>query len=299
MTTGFIPTPTNMVQQVRSIIEGYSGGSIRALAQDPVQNSKDEKRQPSARIEYRLHRRQTADSRPYYLLTVTDSGTNGLTGPILAQDELQQRGYRLARGENWAAFEGQGFTEKGRDEGGSRGQGKSAFLYHSKPSECLPDERERCLMLYDTLLEGGEYRLGVRYANPADTIKSPPLRGAEAHSTLSGQYEVDDDLTISIMLDPLTERGTRIIVPYFSAEGVAAIRNGELHRWLQRCWWRTIQIGDLEIGVVDDSGNATNIGVPSWWRDEPWQGSDDRVATKRERSNQRRTTDQTNCPPVR
>lgn len=280
MTTGFIPTPTNMVQQVRNTIEGYSGGSIRALAQDPVQNSKDEKRQPRVRVEYRLHKRQTTAARPYYLLTVTDSGTNGLTGPILTPKELQQRGYSLARGENWAAFEGQGFTEKRGDEGGSRGQGKSAFLYHSRPSLYLPDGRERCLMLYDTLLENGTYRLGVRYANPADTIKSPPLLGFEARAVLSGQYEVDDGLAVSIALEPLTERGTRIIVPYFSEEGVAAVRNGELHRWLQRCWWRAIQIGDLEISVVDDTGKASAIDAPSWWRDEPWRSNDDRVATK-------------------
>ena len=43
MTGQYITTPTNMVGQIRSIIEGYTMGNLRALAQEPVQNSKDEK----------------------------------------------------------------------------------------------------------------------------------------------------------------------------------------------------------------------------------------------------------------
>ena len=39
MTSQFVPTVTNMVTIVRNIIEGYGMGPIRALAQEPVQNS--------------------------------------------------------------------------------------------------------------------------------------------------------------------------------------------------------------------------------------------------------------------
>ena len=41
MTSQFVPTVTNMVTIVRNIIQGYRMGPIRALAQEPVQNSKD------------------------------------------------------------------------------------------------------------------------------------------------------------------------------------------------------------------------------------------------------------------
>ena len=225
-----------MVAQVRNIIEGYGMGPLRALAQEPVQNSKDEKTSPRVSVDYKLHRRKLPNGREYHLLTVTDSGTDGLQGPVLTQPELEARGFKLQQGENWAAFEGQGFTEKSGGELGSRGQGKSAFLYHSDPTSVLEDGRERALMLYDTLLEGGEYRFGVRYANPSDTIQSPPLYGDEARTALQGQYLVGTDLSISLELSALDRQGARIIVPYLKQSAVDAIQGGELHRWLQRCW---------------------------------------------------------------
>ena len=134
MSTQYVATPTNMVTQVRSIIEGYNMGPLRALAQEPVQNSKDEKKERKVRVEYRLHRRRPADRQEYFLLTVTDSGTGGLKGPVLRQDELEARGHQLRDGENWAAFEGQGFTEKTGGELGTRGQGKSAFPLPLRPT---------------------------------------------------------------------------------------------------------------------------------------------------------------------
>ena len=274
MSTQYVATPTNMVAQVRSIIEGYNMGPLRALAQEPVQNSKDEKRGKTVRVEYRLHRRRTADGREYRLLTVTDNGTGGLKGPVLRQEELEARGHQLKDGENWAAFEGQGFTEKSGGELGTRGQGKSAFLYHSDPQEWLRDGRERCLMLYDTLLEDGEYRFGVRYANPSDRIQSPPLYNDEARAAVRGEYLVDDDLTVSLGLEPLDKSGTRVIVPFLKQEAIDAIQGGELHRWLQRCWWRAIQIGELEITIVDEEENNATVQVPSWWKGSLWEKRD-------------------------
>ena len=277
MTGQYITTPTNMVGQIRSIIEGYAMGNLRALAQEPVQNSKDEKTDPKVQVEYQLHRRQTAEGREYYLLTITDSGTGGLKGPVLTPDELDSRGYKLNDGENWAAFEGQGFTEKSGGDLGTRGQGKSAFLYHSDPTSVLGDERERALMLYDTLLKTGEYRLGVRYAKPNDTIRHPPLYHDDAQLTIMDRYEVEEGLWVDLHLEPLEEPGARIIVPFVKESAVKAIQDGELHRWLQRCWWRAIQTGEIEIRVTGADGNTQTIEVPAWWQGEPWEKGDTRA----------------------
>lgn len=271
MTTQFVATPTNMVRLIESTIEGYRMGPLRALAQDPVQNSMDAKRQGRVRVEYRLLRRKSQNRTPYFLLTVTDSGTTGLQGPVLSPGELEARGYALQRGENWAAFEGQGFTKKGDGDLGSRGQGKAAFLYHSNPPRTAAQGEQR-LILYDTLLEGGEYRLGVRYARPADTIMTPPRLGREARAAIEGDFQVPDGPVVPLGLEPLKAVGTRVMIPYLSQEAADAIRTRELHRWLQRCWWRAIQIGDLEISVVDDAGQTEMISVPHWWKDEPWKG---------------------------
>ena len=270
MTSQFKPTATNMVNQVRSIIEGYGMGPVRALAQEPVQNAKDEKKVKTVRVEYRLHRREAPDGKEYHLLTITDSGTGGLKRPVLDQEQLQARGYILQDGENWAAFEGQGFTEKSGGDLGCRGQGKSAALYHSNPGEFMNDGRDRLLVIYDTRLEDGEYRMGVRYADPSDTILSPAIYDDTAQLTVMDDYQVENGPLVAIRLEPLEQTGTRIIIPFVRKDTIEAIHSGELHRWLQRCWWRAIQTGELEITVVDEDDNLQTIGVPSWWDGQPW-----------------------------
>jgi hypothetical protein len=260
-----------MVNQVRSIIEGYGMGPMRALAQEPVQNAKDEKKGKTVRVEYRLHRREAPDGRECHLLTITDSGTGGLKGLVLDQEQLQERGYALEDGENWAAFEGQGFTEKSGGDLGCRGQGKSAALYHSNPQKHMSDGRDRLLMIYDTLLEDGGYRMGVRYADPSDTILSPPLYDDTARLTVMDDYQVEHGPLVGMQLEPLEQTGTRIIIPFLRGDTLTAIRSGELRRWLQRCWWRAIQTGELEVTIVDEDDSLQTIEVPAWWDGQPWE----------------------------
>lgn len=273
MTSNYEPTASDMVRQIQSNIQSYGdNGPIRALAQEPVQNSLDARyNSPIVRVEYRLHERRDSDGRPYFLLTVTDSGTHGLRGAALTPAQLQARGYVLDDDENWAAFEGQGFTKSDRASLGSRGQGKSAFLYHSNPPGAL--RGRRMMMLYDTRLADGLYRMGVRNANPVDTIQTPPWHSDKAEQIIRDQLTDATGINIDLRLHPLGKAGTRVIVPYLSEDAVTAIRDGELMRWLQRCWWRAIQTKTLEIVVADDAtGDWETISVPTWWQDEPWIG---------------------------
>ncbi len=273
----FTNTSSHMVQEVTNIIDGYKMGSIRALAQEPVQNALDAMRQGEGKVtvEYRLIRRQTSANRPCYLLAVTDSGTTGLRGPIVSDEELTARQFKLTPEENWAAFEAQGYTKENEDALGSRGQGKAAFLYHSHvPGETRRGETRRMVMLYDTLLEDGEYRLGLRFARPVDQILTPPLYNDEAKKAIqSATYPLEDRLQIPLGLEPLQETGTRVIVPFFSDDDAKFVRpGGELCNWLQRCWWRAIQTGKLSIRVVEDeTGKDEVITAPSWWQDFPRQ----------------------------
>ena len=278
MTTGFVDTSTNMVRVVQNAIESYGMGPIRALAQEPVQNSKDAKHGGTVRVEYRLLTRQI-ERQPCHLLTVTDCGTTGLQGPILSKEKRDARGGELEKGENWAAFEGQGYTRKdGEDPLGSRGQGKSAFLYHSNPVDSDGNPLDRHIMLYDTRLLNGEYRLGVRYAMPADRVKEPPFLNDDVQKVLSEKYETGGELVVPLGLPLLQQSGTRVIVPYLSNSARDAILNRELHRWLQRCWWRAIQIGAVEIIVIDEETDWTEtVQVPSWWANEPWKHDNGQV----------------------
>lgn len=277
MTSQFVPTATNMVASVTNIIQGYDMGPIRALAQEPVQNAKDAARgKQKAHIEYRLHRRPTANGTLGYMLTVTDSNTSGLGGPVLSLEEIEKKGNVLSIGDNWAAFEGMGYTKDDDYALGSRGQGKAAFLYHSQLPHTQSSGLDRMMILYDTLLPDGVYRLGVRYANPNDTVLKTPFTGEEARSTVSSHYGTNDGLNIELGLEPLSSVGTRVIVPHLSVEATKAIQSGELYQWLQRCWWRAVQTG-LTIKIVDEWGKTETVEVPLWWQDEPWKNPGERV----------------------
>ena len=269
MTTAFVPTVSNMVTSVRNIIEGYAMGPIRALAQEPVQNSKDAAK-GDAHVEYRLHRRALPDGTISYMLTVTDRNTTGLQGPVLSIEDIKARGNVLKKDENWAAFEGMGYTKEDDTALGSRGQGKAAFLYHSNLPRTALSGQDRMMMLYDTLLADGEYRLGVRYASPFDSVLAPAFVGNDARRIVSSQYVSNDGMDIRLSLDTLTEVGTRVIVPHLSQEAVDAVHSGELFRWLQCCWWRAVQTGTT-IDLIDEHGAAQRVEVPAFWKEEPWK----------------------------
>lgn len=270
-----------MVQSVKNTINGYKMGPIRALAQEPVQNSKDAKLGDRVDVEYRLHAR--GHNPIDYLLTVTDRGTKGLGGRILSGAEVASRGNVFNEGEDWAAFEGHGYTKVNQDALGSRGEGKSAFLYHSDAygTDKARWNTRRMVMLYDTLLPDGQYRLGIRYAKPNDGFRDPPFVDDEARELVkSAIFDVDDDLSVQLRLEPLDCVGTRVIVPRLSMEAIEAIRNGDLEKWLQMCWWRAIQVDDIQITIIDDTGSSRTIAVPSWWKNEPWRDEFDDSAVE-------------------
>ncbi|ORW41608.1 hypothetical protein AWB90_20105 [Mycobacterium paraense] len=276
----FQSPPRNMVQEVRNIIEGYRMGPLRALAQDPPQNSYDARAGGAgARVEYRLFERRIGRRR-MNLLTVTDSRTTGLLGPALSLGDLADRAKQtgaleLAPDEHWAAWEAMGYTKSGQDNLGSRGQGKAAFLYHSAHDSGLRGPGGQPLdwmvILYDSLLADGEYRLGLRFAQPADQVRYPPKSGQEAVDIVTGVFDGWPGQPIPLQLDPLTEPGTRVIVPFLSDEAADAFEDGELERWLERCWWRAIQTGGLEIVLTNKSGTTRTVNVPTWWATEPWR----------------------------
>jgi hypothetical protein len=260
--------PRDMVREVENIIEGYAMGPLRALAQEPPQNSKDASRSKTGlvSVEFRLLRRRAASGQHVDLLTVTDAGTHGLRGRPLAPQDLTAD-LVLPADANWPAWEAMGYTKEDQDSLGSRGQGKAAFLYHS---EARAGDRaslsRQMIMLYDTLLEDGTYRLGGRIARP-DNIVTPPYEGDEAAQTIRSSWQALG-VEVPLELQPLETVGTRVIVPFVSEEAVTALRTGEFAQWLERLWWRSIQLGRLEITVVDEEmGTATPIRVPAWWQD--------------------------------
>ena len=276
----------NNVQDVISAIDNYTCGPIRALAQDPPQNSVDARLDgQTVHVAYQVLRRRLETGNEMNLLTITDRGTTGLDGLILTAQDLAEREQDQGRlviqsGENWAAWEAMRYTKSGEDSLGSRGQGKYAYLYHSLHhplggSTDLPKNAGRVVILYDTLLPDGKYRLGIRYHNPSSKVIEPPFLDEDALQVITTAYE-DTHFFIPLQLEPLSEPGTRVIIPFLSNETAEAVESGELAHWLQVEWWRPIQKEELEITVTGGDGLTRTIGVPDFWQGQPWDGNDPR-----------------------
>lgn len=276
----------NNVQDVISAIDNYTCGPIRALAQDPPQNSVDARRDgQTVHVAYQVLRRHAENGDQIKIMTITDRGTTGLDGPILtaidlAARERDQGQFVIQPGENWAAWEAMRYTKSGEDSLGSRGQGKYAYLYHSLhhppgASPDLPKHAGRVIILYDTLLPNGEYRLGIRYHNPSSKVIEPPFLNDDALQIITTAYE-DTHFSIPLQLEPLSEPGTRVIIPFLSDETAEAVERGELAHWLQAEWWRPIQKGELEITVTGKDDLTRSIGVTDFWQDQPWTIDDSR-----------------------
>ncbi len=132
------------------------------------------------------------------ILTITDRGTTGLDGRILNAQALTEREQNqgqlvIESGENWAAWEAMRYTKSGEDSLGSRGQGKYAYLFHSlhhppNAPDGLPQHSGRVIILYDTLLPSGQYRLGIRYHNPSSKVIEPPFLNDEAIKIIETDY---------------------------------------------------------------------------------------------------------------
>ena len=79
------------------------------------------------------------------------------------------------------------------------------------------------------------------------------------------------NLDVPLELHPLSDVGTRVIVPYLLDETVEAFQSGpEIYRWCQRTWWRAVQLGLLEITIGSENEEPEVVSVPTFSADEPW-----------------------------
>ena len=255
------------------IFEGsYGDGETRILAQEPVQNAKDARRGDEVvHVEYRLTPRMDSRGRRVYLLTVTDDGTTGLCGktnpnPSKVRNATEAELQHL----KWYHFERLFDSNKNQLQSGSRGWGKTIFLQCSR----IPDAPLSAMMLYDTLLENGEYRFNdmTIWDDDFGVRDQPLLNNAARRAVSDAMYATPDgNVTVPMGLEPLSEPGARIIVPFLSEFAVSALREGSLARWLQYLWWWPIAQGEMTITIVDDENDTRQqITEPEWWADEIW-----------------------------
>ena len=270
--SGYRPLGMSAKGLLEIFADSYKDGEIRALAQEPVQNAKDARLdEHTVQVEYRLTPKMDNYGSRLYVLTVTDSGTTGLSGPTKPSDTLLARASEAERAKmKWYHFERMFDSKKGAQSIGSRGWGKSIFLYCSN----VPGDPTKSMMLYDTMLTDSEYRFGSMKVVYDDLVAlEPPLLGVEARQGMGSPSYVPDcaQLALPLASEPLSKPGTRIVVPYLRDSAVKAFRDGSLFAWLQYLWWRPICEGILAITVIDDENETSaKVTEPSWWERDSW-----------------------------
>ena len=269
---GYRPLEMSASGLLQAFAGSYSQGTTRALAQEPVQNAKDARCSDEVvHVEYRMMRRMANDGSPFYTLSVTDRGTSGLGGNTNPSAEALKDANEEERQQlKWYHFERLFDSNKGALQSGSRGWGKSIFLHCSH----IPGSERSAMMLYDTLLRDDEYRLSdITILNDDFGVREVPLLNDEARGAVSNVvYRTPDGkISVPLALEPLSEPGTRIIVPYLSDIALRALRDGSLASWLQYLWWRPIADGFLTINIFDEEKNThQTIAEPEWWEAAIW-----------------------------
>ena len=222
------PRPINYQNVCHTIADSYPEGVAHGVQKDAIQNSVDA-RAGSAAVNVLFSLEETGKGR---FLTVADSGTKGLTGPVL--DQVEEYVEELPTDSHWARFESFAFTKDEPDAIGARGQGKFIFL-------CASSEFK---MFYDTLRPDGIYRLG---ATQARTTGCPILPG-------EGEEPWEGDTAQRILWDncelhPLTEVGTRIIIVNPTGEVVGEFESGFVTSAIRETWFREIEKERLKVAI--------------------------------------------------
>ena len=161
-------------------------------------------------------------------VTITDTGTFGLTGrALLTPEELLklEKEYKKYKMERWSRFESLGYANPDSQAIGARGQGKFIFIANSNKKE----------MIYETLRADGVYRVGhwITRGRGAEPL-SDPLEGKEARKYLKEKTRG---------LSPLDKVGSRIIIINPSEElkdSFTPLNNCDLSKYISETWWELL-----------------------------------------------------------
>jgi hypothetical protein len=227
--------PINWIQTCDTIADTYTRGIAHGVQKDAVQNGVGAIRGAGPlRFVFEL----VSNSKGRFL-TMTDSGTVGLTGRVLSREEYAED---LPSDERWGRFESLGFTTADPDSIGARGQGKFVFVAASKGK----------LIIYDSLRMDGTYRMGYTQAQIND-CPMDHADGDDGRRRLGGMTG----------LEPLSESGTRVIIVEPVDELVRAVRDGEFLSAIEETWFRLIEKGGADIHVVvGDRDHRAGVPAP-------------------------------------
>jgi len=224
-------TVRNWPEDIKAIVDGYRSYTVipHAVQKDAIQNGWSARVNAKGKGWGLIFELKEENGKKFLLMT--DKGTSGLTGRVLAPEEYEQD---LPQIEKWGRFEGVAFTQNRSERTlGSRGRGKFIFVGASKEQT----------ILYDTLRKDGSYRFGFR------TVEK----------TESPIFSVDNDEGRRFLLDltgniikPLSEIGARVIIVEPVEELISDIKNGKFIDYINETWWEIILKYEASITVISD-----------------------------------------------
>jgi hypothetical protein len=232
-------TVRNWPEDVKGIVDGYREHTTiaHAVQKDAVQNAWSAKKNKKGRgwsLTFEL-----VEAKNMNFLLMTDEGTTGLTGRVLAPEEYEMD---LLGKERWGRFEGVAFTQPRAERTlGSRGRGKFIFVGASK----------ELTILYDTLRDDGTYRFGFRTVIKTES----PVAAYDSEDGKRKLREMTGNL-----VKPLSSVGTRVIIVDPLDELVSDIKSGRFLRNIGETWWEIIQKYGATIKVKAD-GQEQIAGV--------------------------------------
>ena len=232
--------PADYIAICDNIADSYPNGRPHGVQKDAIQNAIDAaKGRAPVDVHFELVENSTGR-----FLTITDSNTIGLTGPVLRDFDAYDQ--ELPEDYHWARFEAFAFTKANPDALGARGQGKFMFLSVSK----------KYAMFYDTLREDGVYRLG---ATQAQHVGCPilPAKDAEPWEGKRAVRELLDHCG----LESLKKVGTRVIILEPTDEVLQQLGNGEFARAIAETWFRALEKKRL-VATVSAGRGIQTVQIP-------------------------------------
>jgi len=233
-------TVRNWPEDVRAIVDGYRAHTIisHAVQKDAIQNAWSARKNRKGRGWSFTFELMEAKDRKFLLMT--DEGTTGLTGRVLAPEEYEMD---LPGEERWGRFEGVAFIQPREERTlGSRGRGKFIFVGASKEHT----------ILYDTLRDDGTYRFGFRTVIKTES----PVAAYDGEEGKQKLREMTGNL-----IEPLSFMGTRVIIVSPVDELVEDIKREHFLRYIGETWWEIILKYKATI-KVKTSGREQTASIP-------------------------------------
>ena len=241
---------TNYIGLAENIVDSYPVDLYHGLQKDAIQNGWDAiprqvKLTKYVRDNWRFCFELKKDVNNQTILTMTDSGTVGMTGNLIS-DDIDDN-LVLDENERWARWESLAFRKTSNDDTlGARGQGKMIFMWAST------DKR----ISYDSFRQDGTYKMGETKL----TTKDSPV---DDWSEDEARQRIKDKVGLS----PLDIFGSRIIIHQPLPEIIKAIDDGSFLKAIEETWWPNILKYGAKISVTDSFGDTKLAQTPAIYKE--------------------------------